>query len=58
MAHATVGYLFTGSPEDGGEGLLLGLNRCQAFKVAQKSYKDKEGKRINKGDCLLTYCVL
>ncbi len=56
MAHATVGYLFTGNPEDGGEGLLLGLNRCQAFKVAQRSYKGKGGKRINKGDCLLTDC--
>jgi hypothetical protein len=56
MAHATVGYLFTGSPENGGEGLLLGLNRCQAFKVAQKSYKGKRGKRINKGECLLTDC--
>ena len=56
MAHATVGYCFTGNPENGGEGLLLGLNRCQAFKVAQKSYKGKGGIRINKGDCLLTDC--
>jgi hypothetical protein len=56
MAHATVGYLFTGNPEDGGEGILSGLNRCQAIKVAQKSYKGKEGTRIKKGDCLLTDC--
>jgi hypothetical protein len=25
MAHATVGYLFTGSPENAGEGILLQL---------------------------------
>jgi hypothetical protein len=41
MAHATVGYFFNGDPEQGGEGLLLGLNRCQAFKVAQKNYRGK-----------------
>jgi hypothetical protein len=56
MAHATVGYLFNGNPENGGEGLLLGLNRCQAFKVAQRSYKGKGGSKITKGDCLLTDC--
>ena len=56
MAHATVGYLFNGNPENGGEGLLLGLNRCQAFKVAQRSYKGKGGTKVAKGDCLLTYC--
>jgi hypothetical protein len=55
-AHATVEYLFTGSPENDDEGLLLGFNRCQALKVAQKSYKGKGGKCINKGDCLLTDC--
>ncbi len=49
MAHATVGYCFEGTPENGGEGLLIGLNRCQAFKVAG-------GTRIVKGDCLLTDC--
>ncbi len=36
MAHATVGYYFNGSPENGGEGLLINMQRCQAFKVAQK----------------------
>lgn len=56
MAHATVGYFFTGDPENGGQGLLLGLNRCQAYKVAQRSYVGKGGKRINKGECLLMDC--
>jgi hypothetical protein len=56
MAHATVGYLFNGNPENGGEGLLLGLNRCQAFKVAQRSYKGKGGSKVTKGGCLLTDC--
>jgi hypothetical protein len=32
MAHATVGYYFKGDPENGGEGLLIGLNHCQAYK--------------------------
>ena len=29
MGHATVGYLFHGSPENGGEGFCIGLHRCQ-----------------------------
>ena len=56
MAHATVGYCFDGSPENGGEGLLIGLNRCQAFKVAQKAYRGQGGVKVVKGDCLLTDC--
>jgi hypothetical protein len=56
MAHATVGYCFDGTPEHGGEGLLIGLNRCQAFKVAQRAYRGKRGTRIVKDDCLLTDC--
>jgi hypothetical protein len=56
MAHATVGFCFKGNPENGGEGLLIGLNRCQAFKVAQKVYRGKGGVKIVKGDCLLTDC--
>jgi hypothetical protein len=31
MAHATVGYCFTSSPEAGGEGVLIGLHRCQSI---------------------------
>jgi hypothetical protein len=56
MAHATVGFCFEGDPELGGEGLLIGLNRCQAFKVAQRAYRGKGGIKVVKGDCLLTYC--
>ncbi len=36
--------------------MLIGLNRCQAFKVAQKAYRGKGGVKIVKGDCLLTDC--
>jgi hypothetical protein len=56
MAHATVGYCFDGDPENGGEGLLIGLSRCQAYKVAQKGYRGKGGVKVVKGDCLLTDC--
>jgi len=56
MAHATVGYCFSGSPENGGEGLLIKLQRCQAFKVAQRAYLGKGGKSVQRGDCLLTDC--
>ena len=56
MAHATVGFCFDSNPENGGEGLLIGLNRCQAFKVAQKAYRGKGGVKVVKGDCLLTDC--
>jgi hypothetical protein len=53
----TVGYCFKGSPENGGEGVLIGLTRCQAYKVAQRSYRGKGDVRVNKGDwCLLTDC--
>jgi hypothetical protein len=56
MAHATVSYFFNGNPENGGEGLLLHIQRCHAFKVAQRGYRGKEGRLIKKGDCLLTDC--
>jgi hypothetical protein len=56
MAHATVGYCFDGNPENGGDGWLIGLNRCQAFKVAQKAYRGKGGVKVVKGDSLLTDC--
>jgi hypothetical protein len=56
MAHATVGYCFTSDPESGGDGVLIQLQRCQAFKVAQKAYRGKGGKSVLKGDCLLTDC--
>jgi hypothetical protein len=56
MAHATVGYYFTGDPENDGEGVLIQLQHCQAFKVAQKAYRGKGGIVVKKGDCLLTDC--
>jgi hypothetical protein len=56
MAHATVGYCFTGDPENGGNGVLIQMQRCQAFKVAQKAYRGKGGRYVQKGDCLLTDC--
>jgi hypothetical protein len=43
MAHATVGYHFKGDPENGGKGLLIVSNRCQAYKVAQRGYREKGG---------------
>jgi hypothetical protein len=56
MAHATVGYCFTGGPENGGEGILIQLQRCQAYKVAQKGYRGKGGRLVKKGELLLTDC--
>ncbi len=56
MAHATVGYCFTGTPEFGGEGLLIGLHRCQAFRVTQKQHKGADGNSYNKGDVIATDC--
>ncbi len=56
MAHATVGYFFNGNPENGGEGVLLHIQRCQTFKVAQRGYRGKGGRVIKKGDCILTDC--
>jgi hypothetical protein len=56
MAHATVGYMFTGSPENGGEGILIQLQCCQAFKVAQRGYRGKGGRPVKKGDLILTDC--
>ena len=56
MAHATVGYCFTGGPENGGEGILIQLQRCQAYKVAQRGYRGKGGRQVQKGDLILTDC--
>jgi hypothetical protein len=56
MAHATVGYCFTGGPENGGDGILIQLQRCQAYKVAQRGYRGKGGRPVKKGDLLLTDC--
>ena len=32
------------------------MQRCQAFKVAQKAYRGKGGLRVQKGDLMLTDC--
>jgi hypothetical protein len=37
MGHATVAYLFTNDPEEGGKGFLIGLYRCQNFKVVART---------------------
>jgi hypothetical protein len=39
MAHATVGFAFEGSPEDGGDGLLVGLHRCQGMRVFERDVR-------------------
>ena len=56
MAHATVGYCFTGDPENGGEGVLVGLHRCQAFKVALRKHVGQDGNNYNKGDVIAADC--
>jgi hypothetical protein len=43
MGHATVGYLFEDHVENGGEGLLIGLHRTQAIKIAQRI--QRQGKK-------------
>jgi hypothetical protein len=56
MAHATVCYCFTGEPENGGDGVLIQLQRCQAFKVSQKAYRGKGGHSVLKSERLLNDC--
>ena len=38
MVHCTVGYLFEGDPEKGGQGFLIGCHRCAAFKVPLRDF--------------------
>ena len=49
MFVAIVGYAFSGSIENGGEGLKIGFFRTQAAKIAKKttreSTRDEEGRR-------------
>ena len=69
MGHDTVGYCFDGDPELGGKGYLIGLHRCQSFKVVQRKVREQTldaatGKRFskgnavkfNRGDLVLTDC--
>ncbi len=69
MGHGTVGYCFDSDPELGGTGYLIGLHRCQSFKVMQRKVNEQTvdaetGKRKqkgnslkhNRGDLVLTDC--
>jgi hypothetical protein len=69
MGHGTVGYCFDGDPELGGKGYLIGLHRCQPFKVVQRQSRQQTvdvttGKRsskgnpvkFNRGDLVITDC--
>jgi len=69
MGHGTVGYCFTDDPEKGGTGFLIGLHRCQSYKVMQRRVSEQTmdavtGKRVskgnpvkyNRGDLVLTDC--
>jgi hypothetical protein len=40
MGHATVGYLFDGEVENGGDGFLIGLHRTQSIKIAQRIQRE------------------
>jgi hypothetical protein len=45
--------LVTGDPENaGGEGVLVGLHRCQVFKVALRKHLDQDGNSYNRGDVI------
>ena len=41
MGHGTVGYCFDGNPEQGGDGYLIGLHRCQSYKVMQRKVNEQ-----------------
>jgi hypothetical protein len=69
MSHGTVGYCFDGDPEQGGNGYLIGLHRCQSYKVMQRKFNEQmldaeTGKhsskgnavKYNRGDLVLTDC--
>jgi hypothetical protein len=40
MGHATVAYLFHDNPENGGKGFLIGLHRCQNYKVVARTINE------------------
>jgi hypothetical protein len=41
MGHGTVGYCFDSDPELGGTGYLIGLHRCQSYKVMQRKVNEQ-----------------
>lgn len=55
MGHATVRYLFWDTPENGAKAFLIGLHRCQNYKVAQRTTNETKkdpvtGKITRKGN--------
>ncbi len=57
MGRGIVGYCFDSDPELGGTGYLIGLHRCQSFKVMQRKVNEQTvdaatGKRKQKGNPL------
>ncbi len=59
MGHATVGYLFEGEVENGGDGFLIGLHRTQSIKIAQRIQRegkkdDVTNKTVNPESCIST----
>ncbi len=54
-----MGFCFDGDPKLGGKGYLIGLHRCQSFKVVQRKVRQQTvdvvtGKRFSKGNCRST----
>ncbi len=41
MGHGTIGYYFDGDPEQGGKDYLIGLHRCQSYKVMQRKVNEQ-----------------
>ncbi len=71
MGHGTVGYCFEGDPELGGQGYLIGLHRCQSFKVmprkvheqtvnAETSTRSSKGNAVkySRGDLVMTDSIV
>ena len=60
MGHGTVGFCFDNDPEQGGAGYLIGLHRCQSFRVMQKQVREQTidavtGKRKSKGNAIKSH---
>ena len=48
MGHATVGYLFDGQVENGGDGFLIGLHRKKSIKIAQRIQRECKKDNVTK----------
>ncbi len=60
MGHGTVGYCFNDDPEQGGTGYLIGLYRCQSYKIMQRKVSEQSvdavtGRRVLKGNPVKYY---